>query len=233
MGKQHIVVLTGSGISAESGLKTFRDNGGLWENHSVYDVATPEAFAKNPEMVQRFYNMRREQLGTVEPNEAHYSLARLEEHFKVTIITQNVDDLHERAGSSNILHLHGELRKVRSLRNPELILDWGYKPVEAGDKAPDGSGLRPHVVWFGEAVPAIPEAAQICYTADHLLVVGTSLVVYPAAGLVHEIQPGVNITVVDPGAMEESPIRHAEHIRESAAVALPELIDKWIDKGMV
>lgn len=233
MDQQHIVVLTGSGISAESGLKTFRDNGGLWENHNVYDVATPEAFQRDPQMVLGFYDERRAQLKEVEPNAGHLALQRLEDYFKVTIITQNIDDLHERAGSSEIVHLHGELTKARSSIDPSLIQDWGYGPIELGAKAPDGSQWRPHVVWFGEPVPAIPEAAGICQTADHLLVVGTSLLVYPAAGLVHEIQPGVNVTVVDPGEMDESPIRGADHIRRSAASALPKLIEKWIDKGIV
>lgn len=233
MAKQHIVVLTGAGMSAESGLKTFRDNGGLWENHSIYEVATPEAYARDPEMVLRFYNQRRAQLQEVEPNAGHIALKALEDRFEVTIVTQNVDDLHERAGSKKVHHLHGELTKVRSSRNPELIQNWGYHPVKLGDLSEDGSQLRPHVVWFGEPVPAIVEAAEICRTADHLLVVGTSLVVYPAAGLVHEIQPGVNVTLVDPGALEEAPIRHARHIRETAASALPELAEKWLDRGLV
>lgn len=233
MGKQHLVVLTGAGVSAESGLKTFRDNDGLWENHSIYEVATPEAFERDPELVLRFYNLRRAQLREVEPNDAHHALVRLEEKFNVSIITQNVDNLHERAGSSNVLHLHGELTKVRSTKNPHAIHDWGYDPISVNDRAPDGGQWRPHVVWFGEPVPAIMDAAQICQTADHLLVVGTSLLVYPAAGLVHEIDPGVNVTVIDPGDMEESPLRGAHHIQQSAAVALPELAEKWIDRGMV
>ncbi|NVK03486.1 MAG: NAD-dependent deacylase [Flavobacteriia bacterium] len=233
MAKQHIVVLTGAGISAESGLKTFRDNDGLWENYNVYEVATPEAYSKDRELVLRFYNQRRAQLTEVKPNAGHLALQKLEDKFKVSIITQNIDDLHERAGSSDIHHLHGELVKVQSTRNPNLVEHWGYHPVEIGDKAPDGSQWRPHVVWFGEPVPGISKAAKICQTADHLLVVGTSLAVYPAAGLVHEIAPGVNVTVVDPGEMEDSPIRGANHIRKSAASALPELIEKWLDRGMV
>lgn len=230
---QHIVVLTGAGISAESGLKTFRDNDGLWENHSIYDVATPEAYARDPEMVQRFYNMRREQLSQVQPNRGHTALARLEEKFKVTIVTQNIDDLHERAGSNRVLHLHGELTKVQSSRNPSLIASWGYGPISTDDLAPDGSPWRPHVVWFGEPVPMIAEAAAVCRTADHLLVVGTSLVVYPAAGLVHEIDPGVNITLVDPGDHSGTPVARAQHIRKPSGEALPALIDSWLHKGMV
>lgn len=233
MARQHIVVLTGAGISAESGIKTFRDHDGLWENYHIHEVATPEAFARDRELVLRFYNQRRSQLAEVEPNDGHHALCKLEEKFEVSIITQNIDDLHERAGSSQVYHLHGELTKVQSTRNPNLVEHWGYHPVEIGDKAPDGSQWRPHVVWFGEPVPAISKAAKICSTADHLLVVGTSLVVYPAAGLVHEIPPGVNVTLVDPGEMEDSPIRGAHHIRESAASALPEVIEKWLDRGMV
>lgn len=228
----HIVVLTGAGVSAESGLKTFRDNNGLWEKHNVYDVATPEAFERDPAMVLRFYNMRRQQLATVEPNAAHYALAKLEDAFEVSVITQNIDDLHERAGSTNILHLHGELTKVQSSQNPNWTEDWGYKDLGLNQLAPDGSQLRPHVVWFGEPVPAISQAAQVCSTADYLLVVGTSLLVYPAAGLVHEIPPGTPITVVDPGEMIDSPIPHAKHIRNTAAEVLPELIENWINKGM-
>ncbi len=233
MNEPHIVVLSGSGISAESGLKTFRDNGGLWESHSVYDVATPEAFARDPEMVQRFYNMRRAQLKEVEPNAAHAALARLEDHFKVSIVTQNVDDLHEKADSKNVLHLHGELTKVRSSINPTQIFDWGYDPIQMGQLAPDGSQLRPHVVWFGEPVPAIVEAEHICQKADHLLVVGSSLQVYPAAGLIHAISPETTVTLVDPGELDEFQSSRTHHIKATAASALPELIDKWIDKGYV
>lgn len=233
MSKQHIVVLTGAGISAESGLKTFRDNDGLWENHSIYEVATPEAFQRDPKLVLRFYNLRRTQLGEVEPNAGHYALAELEEHFKVTIVTQNIDDLHERAGSTNVVHLHGELTKVQSATNPSLIESWGYGEVHHGDLAPDGGQWRPHVVWFGEPVPMISRAAEICQTADHLLVVGTSLVVYPAAGLVHEIPPGTNVTLVDPGSMNDSPIYRANHIQKPSGEALPPLIQGWIHKGMV
>lgn len=233
MEKQHIVVLSGAGMSAESGLKTFRDNNGLWENHNVYDVATPEAFDRDPELVHRFYNLRREQLGTVHPNAGHFALAQLEAHFDVTIVTQNIDDLHERAGSSNILHLHGELTKVQSTADPNRIVDWGYNPIEAHHRDSTGAPWRPHVVWFGEPVPAIPKATEICQTADHLLIVGTSLVVYPAAGLVHEIPAHCKVTVVDPGPMNEAPIRRANHIRQPAGEALPSLIAEWIDKGVV
>jgi NAD-dependent deacetylase len=197
--KQHIVVLSGAGISAESGLSTFRDNGGLWEKHSVYDVATPEAFARDPELVLRFYNERRHQLEGVQPNAAHRALAVLEKDYRVTVVTQNVDDLHERAGSTNVLHLHGELTRARSSKRKNLIYDIGYGAINLGDRCELGSQLRPHVVWFGEGVPMIEIAAETVATADHLLIVGTSLQVYPAAGLVALADPTVPVTVVDPG----------------------------------
>lgn len=196
--KKNLVVLSGSGISAESGLRTFRDNGGLWENHRVEEVATPQAFQRNPEMVLRFYNQRRVQLGEVSPNRAHQILAELEAHFQVNIVTQNVDDLHERVGSKNILHLHGELRKVRSTKDPNYIKDIGYTELHLGDPCPQGGQLRPHIVWFGEDVPLIPQAAEIVSNADILVIVGTSLQVYPAAGLVNYAPKGIPIFLIDP-----------------------------------
>lgn len=196
--KKNLVVLSGSGISAESGLRTFRDNGGLWENHRVEEVATPQAFQRNPEMVLRFYNQRRVQLGEVSPNRAHQILAELEAHFKVNIVTQNVDDLHERGGSINILHLHGELRKVRSTKDPNYIKDIGYTELHLGDLCPQGGQLRPHIVWFGEDVPLIPQAAETVSDADILVIVGTSLQVYPAAGLVNYAPKGIPIFLIDP-----------------------------------
>lgn len=196
--KKNLVVLSGSGISAESGLRTFRDNGGLWENHRVEEVATPQAFQRNPEMVLRFYNQRRVQLGEVSPNRAHQILAELEAHFQVNIVTQNVDDLHERGGSKNILHLHGELRKVRSTKDPNYIKDIGYTELHLGDFCPQGGQLRPHIVWFGEDVPLIPQAAEIVSDADILVIVGTSLQVYPAAGLVNYAPKGIPIFLIDP-----------------------------------
>lgn len=201
--KKHLVVLTGAGISAESGLKTFRDSDGLWENHRVEDVATPEAWIRNPDLVQRFYNMRRKAAAKAQPNRAHKTLAELEEYFDVSIITQNVDGLHERAGSSHVLHLHGELGKVRSTKNENLIYEVGDKEINMGDLAEDGGQLRPHVVWFGEAVPMIETAAEICQKADVFMVVGTSLQVYPAAGLVDYTPYDIPVFVVDkrkPGA---------------------------------
>lgn len=194
---KHLVVLTGAGMSAESGLKTFRDANGLWEGHDVMSVASPEGFAANPELVLDFYNQRRKQLLKVKPNQAHLELANLEKYFKVTIITQNVDDLHERAGSSHVIHLHGELLKARSIRNENLILDW-KKDLVLGDLDSRGDQLRPHIVWFGEAVPLIDEAAAICQTADKLLIIGTSLQVYPAASLMHFVPENTPSYFIDP-----------------------------------
>ncbi|WP_375239012.1 NAD-dependent deacetylase [Aurantibacter sp.] len=180
--KKHIVVLTGAGISAESGIKTFRDANGLWEGHNVMDVASPEGFAKNPELVLEFYNQRRKQLLEVKPNKAHFDLVQLEQNYNVTIITQNVDDLHERAGSTNVIHLHGELLKSRPISSDKEIYDC-KTDIVLGDKNKKGEQLRPHIVWFGENVPLIDKAVSICETADVLLIIGTSLQVYPAASL--------------------------------------------------
>lgn len=218
--KPHIVVLTGAGVSAESGLSTFRDNGGLWEEHSVYDVATPEAFERSPELVLRFYNDRRRQLESAQPNRAHQLLAELEADYRVSIITQNVDDLHERAGSSAVIHLHGELTKARSTRYPDDVYDIGYKPIQLGDTCQRGSQLRPHIVWFGELVPMIEVAAEVARTADQLLIVGTSLQVYPAAGLVHEVDFDVPVTVIDPG--EPASVSRARVIRKGACEGVAE-----------
>lgn len=220
--QEHIVVLTGAGISAESGLSTFRDNGGLWEQHSVYDVATPEAFERNRELVLRFYNERRRQLLSVQPNPAHRLLAELESRYRVTVVTQNVDDLHERGGSSNVLHLHGELTKARSSVNPELIYDIGYNDIKPGDTCDLGAQLRPHIVWFGEEVPMLDAAAEVVRTADQLLIVGTSLQVYPAAGLVYEVDIDVPITVIDPG--EPASVSRARVIRKGASDGLNEWV---------
>jgi NAD-dependent deacetylase len=220
--QEHIVVLTGAGISAESGLSTFRDSGGLWEQHSVYDVATPEAFARNQELVLRFYNERRHQLESAQPNPAHRLLAELESRYRVTVVTQNVDDLHERGGSTNVLHLHGELTKARSSGFPELIYDIGYKEIHPGDVCERGTQLRPHIVWFGEEVPMLDAAAEVVRTADQLLIVGTSLQVYPAAGLVYEVDIDVPITVIDPG--EPASVSRARVIRNGASDGLSEWV---------
>jgi NAD-dependent protein deacetylase/lipoamidase len=197
MQKKKLVVLSGAGISAESGIKTFRDADGLWEGHDVMEVATPEGFRKNPELVLDFYNQRRRQLHEVAPNKGHLILAELEDYFDINIITQNVDNLHERAGSSNVLHLHGELFKVRSTRNHNHILDWEHD-LKLGDFDANGFQLRPHIVWFGEAVPALEEAAQITSGADIFIVIGTSLQVYPAAGLIDFTQRHVPVYYIDP-----------------------------------
>ena len=190
-------MLTGAGISAESGIKTFRDADGLWEGHDVREVATPQAFAKNPSLVLDFYNQRRRQLLAVSPNNAHYNLVALEQHFEVQIITQNIDDLHERAGSTKVLHLHGELLKVRSTKDPAIILDW-QKDLNVGDVCKNKSQLRPHIVWFGEEVPMLEKAIELTETADILVIIGTSMQVYPAASLVHYVRPHTPIYFIDP-----------------------------------
>jgi len=194
---KHLVVLTGAGISAESGIKTFRGADGLWEGHDVMQVASPEGFANNPALVLEFYNQRRRQLLQVKPNKAHLELANLEKHFKITIITQNIDDLHERAGSTNVIHLHGELLKVRSTKTETNILDW-KKDLNLGDLDSNGHQLRPHIVWFGEAVPLIDKAVEVCATADKLLIIGTSLQVYPAASLMHYVPENTPTFFIDP-----------------------------------
>jgi len=195
--KKKLVVLTGAGISAESGLKTFRDSDGLWEGHNVMDVASPEGWDKDPNLVLDFYNQRRRQLKDAAPNAGHIGLAELEKYFDVYIITQNVDNLHERAGSSKVLHLHGELLKVRSIVNHHYILDW-HEDLILGDLDDKGHQLRPHIVWFGEMVPALEEAAAIAHEADFFAVVGTSLQVYPAASLMHYTKPGTPVFYIDP-----------------------------------
>lgn len=192
-----IVVLTGAGISAESGIKTFRDADGLWEGHDIMEVASPIGWNKNPTLVLDFYNKRRAQLLTVQPNKAHEILAELEKQFNVHIITQNVDDLHERAGSSSILHLHGELLKVRSVANEKSIMNW-KTDLNLGDCDEEGNQLRPHIVWFGEAVPLIEKAIEIVETADILVIIGTSLQVYPAAGLMNYVNQNVPVYYIDP-----------------------------------
>jgi len=195
--KKHIVVLTGAGMSAESGINTFRDADGLWEGHDVMEVASPQGFANNPNLVLDFYNQRRKQLLGVKPNAAHIAIANLETDYKVTIVTQNVDDLHERSGSTNVLHLHGELLKARSTYDKSDIQDWKSDLV-LGDTCENGYQLRPHIVWFGEAVPMIDAAITICQTADILLIIGTSLQVYPAASLMHYVNPETKIYYIDP-----------------------------------
>jgi len=223
---KRIVALTGAGVSAESGIRTFRDSNGLWEDHEVMDVASPEGWARDPELVLRFYNARRAQLKEVEPNAAHVALKDLESDFDVQVITQNVDNLHERAGSTNVLHLHGELTKSRSTRDDSLVYDC-TGDINLGDLCEDGHQLRPHIVWFGESVPALDRAAQITSTADIVLIIGTSLQVYPAAGLVGYAPPEAKIFYIDPNpAANHETNERADSltvIAESAAEALPSL----------
>lgn len=203
MAKKQLVVFSGAGMSAESGLKTFRDNGGLWENYKVSEVATPEAWKKDKELVLRFYNLRREQLLKAKPNKAHYKIAELEKQYDVTVITQNIDDLHERAGSTEVLHLHGELRKVRSERDANLIYNWENAELKLGDLCETGFQLRPHVVWFGEEVPMMEKAFEIAKKANILVVIGTSLNVYPAASIVNYVPANSKNYLIDPNpAME-------------------------------
>ena len=194
---QKLVVLTGAGISAESGISTFRDSGGLWEGHDVNQVATPEGFAADPALVLDFYNQRRRPLSQVEPNEAHRLLAHLEKRYEVVIITQNVDDLHERAGSHNIIHLHGELLKSRGVDNPNVTYPC-TGDIHVGDKSPTGAQLRPHIVWFGEEVPMLEKAIAQVYSADILMIIGTSLQVYSAASLIDYVKEGTPIFYIDP-----------------------------------
>lgn len=200
--KKKLVILSGAGISQESGIKTFRDMGGLWEEYDINEVATPEAWQRNPELVMRFYNERRKQLYECEPNEGHRGLAQLEKYFDVQIITQNVDDLHERAGSTKVLHLHGELKKARSSVDYKLIYDIDGWELKIGQKCEKGSQLRPHIVWFGEAVPAIDYAMPIVQNADVFVVVGTSLNVYPAAGLINYVKKDVPVFLIDPNPVQ-------------------------------
>lgn len=223
--KENIVILTGAGISAESGIKTFRDSDGLWENHKIEDVATYNAWKKNPQLVLDFYNQRRAQMLDCQPNDAHKLLAKLEEKYNVSIITQNVDDLHERAGSTNILHIHGELLKVRSSLDENLIYDW-KNDLNIGDKCEKGSQLRPHIVWFGEAVTKIEEAIEITKTADIFIVIGTSMIVHPAAGLIHYLDNSIPKYVVDPIKPEMSKFKNIEFITEKASIGVKKLVDK-------
>lgn len=226
--KKKLVVLSGAGISQESGLKTFRDMGGLWENHNVEDVASIDGWHRNPDLVMDFYNQRRKQLFDAEPNAGHYGIAQLEKRFDVTVITQNVDDLHERAGSSKVLHLHGELRKVRSTIDTELIYTLDGWELKIGDRCEKGSQLRPHIVWFGEAVPAIYDAIPIVENADIVVVIGTSLAVYPAAGLVHYAKPEAPVFVVDPNRPETA-MKNVVYIDEKASVGV-ELLKQKLEK---
>jgi NAD-dependent deacetylase len=232
MPRNKLVVLSGAGISAESGIQTFRGAGGLWEGHRVEDVASPEGWAANQELVLDFYNQRRRQLLQCQPNEGHKVLAALEQHFEVTIITQNVDDLHERGGSSDVIHLHGELLKARSTKDHNLVYDW-HKDILIGDVCEKGSQLRPHIVWFGEAVPMIEQSIPFVRSADIFLIVGTSLLVYPAASLVYYTSNICNKFLVDPSDVEIQGIPNLTIIQSTAAKGLPQLAKKLIEEYSV
>ncbi|GFH99594.1 NAD-dependent deacylase [uncultured Phocaeicola sp.] len=226
---KNLVVLTGAGMSAESGISTFRDAGGLWDKYPVEQVATPEGYAANPKLVIDFYNERRKQLLTVKPNRGHELLARLEDHFRVTVITQNVDNLHERAGSTCVIHLHGELTKVTSSRqpgNPAYIRELEPEEYEVcmGDLAEDGSQLRPFIVWFGESVPMIETAIDYVEKADIFLIIGTSLNVYPAAGLLNYVPVGVPVYLIDPNQVSVASGRSVHVIRKGASEGVEEFM---------
>jgi NAD-dependent deacetylase len=223
-----LVILTGAGMSSESGIKTFRDSGGLWEEYDVSEVATPMAWVKNRDLVLRFYNERRRQLALSKPNEGHFGLAQLEKYFDVHIITQNIDDLHERAGSSKILHLHGELTKARSSVDPSLIYDIGYKDINPGDRCEKGSQLRPHIVWFGEEVPMMDEAANLTGNADIFVVIGSSLNVYPAAGLISYAPAKASLWLIDPKEVVVPVNRKVEVIREMASTGIGILTERLL-----
>ena len=224
-----IVVLTGAGVSAESGINTFRDANGLWEGHDVMEVATPQGFQRNPHLVLNFYNERRRQLFKVSPNKAHMALVRLEEHYDVSIITQNVDDLHERAGSSEVIHLHGELLKARCSHNPSKIIDW-KTDIQIGDLSEDGNQLRPHIVWFGEEVPLLEKAANITQTANILIIIGTSMQVYPAASLIHYVSRDTPIYFIDPKPnISQTDFNGLTIIQASAVNGVPPLVSELIE----
>lgn len=228
--KKKLVVLSGAGISAESGIQTFRDSNGLWENHRVEDVASPEGFARDPKLVLDFYNARRKQLKAVEPNAAHKLLAELETDFDVHIITQNVDDLHERGGSTKITHLHGELKKARSVDHENQILDW-EDDLQLGDLHADGSQLRPHIVWFGEMVPEMDNAITIASQADLFLVIGTSMQVYPAASVVRYVPDHCEVFVIDPNLENSGQYaRNENYFKSSATEGMKKLKQILIEK---
>ena len=226
--QKKVVVFTGAGMSADSGVSTFRDADGLWENHRIEDVCTPQAWARNPQAVLDFYNARRAQLDEVEPNAGHRAVAGLEKYFdRVVVVTKNVDDLHERAGSTRIIHLHGELRKARSERDPTVIVP-APGPTYLGDKGPDGAQLRPHIVFFGEAVPEYERALEAVRDADLFLVIGTSLAVYPAAGLIYQLRPEVPVWLVDPKPARVTIPNPLTVIAAGAASGVPPLVERIV-----
>jgi NAD-dependent deacetylase len=226
-----IVVLTGAGISAESGLRTFRESNGLWEEHRVEDVATFDAWQRNQQLVIDFYNQRRKQLYEAKPNSGHLALVELEKKFDVQIITQNVDDLHEQAGSGHVLHLHGELKKVRSTVDENLVYMLDGWELKKGDLCEKGSQLRPHIVWFGEAVPMIEPAIELSAGADIFIVIGTSLSVYPAAGLVHYVKSDTPIYLIDPHAQMPQGVKNLTVVRETAGTGVPKLVKQLLESG--
>ena len=223
---KRIVVFTGAGVSAESGLKTFRDSDGLWENYRIEDVATPMAWVKNRKLVLEFYNLRRKQVLEAQPNAAHKALAELEKKYDVQVITQNIDDLHERAGSTKVLHLHGEIRKAKSSVDPSLIYDIKGWEIKEGEKCRKGSQLRPHVVWFGEMVPELENAARIVSTADIFIIIGTSLQVYPAASLIHYALEECKKYYIDPHASEVYTYSDIKRINKKASEGVTELVNQ-------
>lgn len=228
--KKHVVVLTGAGVSQESGINTFRDSDGLWEGHDVQEVATPQGFARNPELVQEFYNQRRAQLKEVKPNKAHFALVALEENYEVSIITQNVDDLHERAGSAEVIHLHGQLNKVRSTQYEDLVYDWD-KDLKMGDKCAKGYQLRPHIVWFGEAVPMLDTAVDIITQADIVIIIGTSMQVYPAASLVGFAPARTPVYYVDPKPTLNYELQQSSNVKviqEKAGKGVSDLVHQLL-----
>lgn len=223
------MILTGAGISAESGLSTFRASNGLWNNYSIYEVATPEAWKNNKQLVLDFYNYRRKELQKVKPNPAHLSLAKLQAHFHVEIITQNVDNLHERAGSKNVLHLHGLLTQAKGEHSHSPIMNIEYQDIKPGDLTPFGEQMRPHVVWFGEDVPLIEDAHEKCQKADILIIIGTSLQVYPAAGLIHSVPSSCQVFLIDPHADEIDVPHHIKLFKEKASVEVPRLAQQLLN----
>ncbi|MDE7380588.1 MAG: NAD-dependent deacylase [Muribaculaceae bacterium] len=233
MGKPKLVVSTGAGISAESGISTFRDSGGLWENYPVMDVASADGFRRNPELVHKFYNERRKALMNAEPNAAHRALVELEKYYDVYIITQNVDDLHERAGSANVLHLHGELMKIRSVSDPDYVesLDTEHLVTTPATRGKRGDFMRPHIVFFQEPVPNIEPAMELVHEADIFVVIGTSMVVYPAAGLIHAVRPGVPVYYIDPHPADVSGMSDVRVIAKPATKGMEELKEE-LEKNM-
>lgn len=223
---KNIVVFTGAGVSAESGIKTFRDSGGLWEEYDIMEVASIDAWHRNPKLVLDFYNARRKQLAECKPNAAHLKIAELEQFYDVQVITQNVDDLHERAGSKKIIHLHGELTKVRNEDDETEVLDWGYNELNESHRSKAGSRLRPHIVWFGEEVPMMQQAISLVRKADCFVVVGTSLNVYPAAGLIDYADHKIPKYIIDPASFSIRHINNIEHFQEPASSGMTRLFEK-------